>query len=72
VSGSDSDAAATVKADALTGAASGLGRATSLTAATMTAPMAIGDFGWLLRRTEGKRGERGWTVPDKQWQQGSP
>jgi hypothetical protein len=72
VSGSDSDVAATVKADTLTSAASGLGRATSSTATAATAPMVISDFGWLLHGTMERRGERGWTTLDKQRWWGSP
>jgi hypothetical protein len=72
VSGSDSDAAATVKADALTSATSGLGRATSSTVTAVMAPMVIGDFGWLLRGTMERRGERGQTTQDKQRWWGSP
>jgi hypothetical protein len=49
VSGSDPDAAAIIKVDTLTGAASGLGRPMSSTAAAATAPLATDDFGWLLR-----------------------
>jgi hypothetical protein len=58
MSGSDSYATATVKADALTGAALGLGWTTSLIATTMMAPMVIVDFGWLLCGMRRKRGER--------------
>jgi hypothetical protein len=72
VSGSDSDAAVTVKADALTGAASGHGRATSSTAAAAMALMVTGDFGWLLCGTVERRDERGWTASDKQRRRGSP
>jgi hypothetical protein len=49
VSGSDPDATVIIKVDTLTGAASGLGRPMSSTAAAATAPLATGDFGWLLR-----------------------
>jgi hypothetical protein len=69
VSGSDSDAAVTIKADAPISAASGLGRVMSWTAA---APTATDDFDSLLRGMEEKRGERGWTAPDKQRRRGSP
>jgi hypothetical protein len=72
VSGSDSDAASTVKADALTGAASGLGRVMNSIAAAATAPMATGDFGWLLCGMVERRGEQGWTALDMQRWRGSP
>jgi hypothetical protein len=72
VSDSDSDAAAIVKVDALTGVTSGLGWATSSTAAAAMSLMATGDFSWLLRGIVERRGERGWTAPDKQRRRGSP
>jgi hypothetical protein len=56
VSGSDSDAVATVKTDALTGATSGRGRATSSIATAVMSPMATGDFGWLLHGIVERRG----------------
>jgi hypothetical protein len=56
MSGSDLDAVVTIKVDALTKVTLGVGRASSLTAAATMAPMATGDFGWLLRGTEEKKG----------------
>jgi hypothetical protein len=72
VSGSDSDAAATVKAEALTGAPSRLGRVMTSTAAATTSSMATSDFSWLLRGMVERRSERGWTTPNKQRRRGSP
>jgi hypothetical protein len=40
-------------------------------AAAMTVPMVTRNFGWLLRGTEEKRGEWGWTASDKQQRRGS-
>jgi hypothetical protein len=59
MSGSDSDVAATIKADALTDAGSGLGRVMSLTTAAMMALMVTDDINWLLHGTEEKKGVNG-------------
>jgi hypothetical protein len=56
MSGSDSNAVVTIKVDTLIDVTLGVGWATSLTAAATMAPMATGDFGWLLRGTEEKKG----------------